>query len=177
MASFSGYSFMKIYPSLLLGALLIAAGCTTSPVNPHPAALGDITVNFKDPDKFSDARDSFSGQASQYYLDVLGKYLKEVASQRLNAGQKLEVTFTDIDLAGDIIPGQTTDIRVIKPIYIPRMDLTFTLRDAGGAVIKEGVRHLTDLNFQDNILPINQNEPLRYDKPLLANWVKQEFTP
>ncbi|MEO6993603.1 MAG: DUF3016 domain-containing protein, partial [Lacunisphaera sp.] len=110
------------------------------------------------------------------YLDELAKHLQNEAARRMTAGEKLTVTFTDIDLAGDILPGSINDIRVIKEIYTPKMDLSFKLVDSAGAVIKEGVRHLTDLSYMQTITPlIGQNEPLRYDKALLTNWVSKEF--
>jgi PBP1b-binding outer membrane lipoprotein LpoB len=166
---------MKALPSILLTAALFASGCQSFPHNANPAAITDITVNFQDPDKFTDVRDRSSGPASQYYLDELSKYLKENAAQRLTAGQKLTVTFIDIDLAGDIMPGRTDDVRTVKAIYIPRMHLRFQLTDASGAVISEGERRLSDLNFQQSITPINQSDPLRYDKQLLADWISREF--
>jgi hypothetical protein len=65
---------------------------------------------------------------------------------------------------------------VIKEIYTPKMNLHFQLLDSAGAVIKEGDRHLTDLNYMQTVTPlIRQNEPLRYDKSLLTNWVSKEF--
>ncbi len=166
---------MKIYSPLVLAAAFIVSGCQITPSNPNPAAVSDITVTFKDSDKFTDARDTANGPTSQYYLDELSKTLKEAAARQLTAGQKLTVTFTDIDLAGDITPGQLNDIRVIKAIYRPRMALTFKLQDASGAVLKEGDRTLMDMNYQQSIPPINQSEPLRYDKVLLTDWVKKEF--
>lgn len=165
------------YSTLILAAVIVAAGCQSTPQNSNPAKVGDITVNFQDQDSFTDARERSAGPTSQYYLDELSKYLKETAAMQLKAGEKLTVTFTDIDLAGDIPPGRTDDVRIVKDIYIPRMVLHFELKDAAGAVIKEGERRLSDLNFQMNARPlINQNEPLRYDKSLLENWVKKEFS-
>jgi hypothetical protein len=169
---------MKSYPVLLLTAALIAGGCQSTSTSSNHATPGDVTVNFQDPDKFDDVRETFAGGPSQYYLDVLSKHLKEVAARHLAPGQKLTVTFTNIDLAGDFIPGgrpERNDIRIIKDIYIPRMSLTFQLKDANGTVIKEGERKLSDLNFQNNISIIGRNEPLNYDKDLLDRWVEKEF--
>ena len=166
---------MKKYSFLILAAATFVGGCQTTPKNPNPAATSDITVNFKDSDKFTDVRESVSGPTSQYYLDELSKELKEDAARRLTAGQKLTVTFTDIDLAGDIPPGQLNDIRVIKSIYRPRMTLTFKLVDATGTVLKEGDRTLLDFSFMGNIPMGNQSDPLRYDKTLLSDWVNKEF--
>ena len=168
---------MKISPYLLFFTVFFAGGCQSIPGNPNPAAKSDVTVNFEESDKYTDVRDSVSGPTSQYYLDEIGKYLKGIAAERLTAGQKLVVTFTDIDLAGDITPGQLNDIRIIKAIYMPRMTLRFQLFDAGGAVIKEGERRLTDMDFQQNGNIIRRGEPLYYDKALIADWVRREFKP
>ena len=169
---------MKIYSCLLFAAALFAGGCQSTPDNTNPASTADITVNFQDSERYTDVRETANGSTSQYYLDELSKTLKESAARRLTAGQKLTVTFTNIDLAGDITPGRTDNVRIIKDIYMPRMALHFQLQDASGAVIKEGDRRLTDLNYQQSATPIvGLNEPLRYDKALLTNWVKTEFYP
>lgn len=164
------------YFCIAAAAALFAGGCQSSPVNPNPASKNDVTVNFTDPDKFTDVRDVVNGGPSQTYLDELASYVKEEAARRITAGQKLTVNFKDIDLAGDIPPGSIHDIRIIKEIYIPRMELHFQLADAAGAVISEGDRRLVDLNYMQNVRPaILQNEPLRYDKSLLDDWIRKEF--
>ncbi|MDB6114870.1 MAG: hypothetical protein JWQ83_1183 [Lacunisphaera sp.] len=167
---------MKTTPVLLVAAVLFAAGCQSTPANSNPALQADITVNYTSPDKFTDLRETSSGDASPYYMEQLTKHIKETAVLHLTAGQKLDVNFTDIDLAGDIRPGSIHDIRVIKEIYIPRMELHFRLTDAHGAVVKEGDRHLTDLSFQVNIsVGAERNDPLYYDKQLLTDWLNREF--
>ena len=167
---------MKTTPLLLLAAALCVAGCQSPPVNSNPARQADITVNYQDPDKFTDARDTATGPTSQYYLELLTKHIQETAAERLTAGQKLNITFTDIDLAGDIPPGSIHDVRIIKAIYIPRMELHFQLTNAAGAVLKEGDRHLADLNFQMNLTAnLDRNDPLLYDKQMLTDWINREF--
>ena len=42
------------------------------------------------------------------------------------------------------------------------------------AVIKEGTRRLRDLNFM-MALNVNREDPLRYDKNLLDDWLRKEF--
>ena len=161
---------------LTLGALLVGSQATAALSN-H-AAAADVTVVFQDSDKFTDARDSMGGQTNQAYLDILGKHLKEKASARLPAGQKLAVTFTDIDLAGDFLPGPRPGfdrVRIIKSIYIPRMKLSFQVLDATGKVVKEGQRSLSNLNFQEEANPIRLSEELYYDKELLSRWLSSEF--
>jgi hypothetical protein len=136
----------------------------------------NVTVTFKDSDKFTDARSSFGFATDEGYLEVLANHLKDVAGRKLAAGQKLEVTFTDVDLAGEFLPtGRPDQVRIVKEIFMPRQTLTFKLTDASGAVVKEGERQLTDLNFMSNLGIIGRSEPLFYDKALLTEWVRSEF--
>jgi hypothetical protein len=138
--------------------------------------VSNVTIAYKDSDKFTDARSSFGFGTDQGYLDTLSDHLKSVAAKHLTAGQKLEVTITDVDLAGEYIPTSRMDqVRIVKDIYRPRITLNFKVTDASGKVVKEGERTLTDLNFMSNISLIGRNEPLFYDKALLTDWVRKEF--
>lgn len=168
---------MKTTPILLLAAVLIAGGCQSAQTSSTPVKRDNVAVNFHEADKFTDVRESFGDSSSQHYLDLLSKHVQRTASALLPAGQKLTVTFTDIDLAGDFLPLQSSmqDVRVIKDIYLPHMSLSFKITDADGKVIKEGSRRLTDLNFMNNIGLVDRNQPLFYDKALLSRWVEQEI--
>jgi len=164
---------MKTRPLLLfLAAMAVSSVLTAADAKPSA-----VTVKFNEPDKFTDAASHFNGGTDKYYLETLTEHLQKVAARRLAAGQTLEVTFTDIDLAGDFIPSnpRLMDVRVIKDIYIPRMVLFFRLLDAEGKVVKEGERKLTDLSFMNNIGLVDRSLPLFYDKALLTDWVGKEF--
>ncbi len=165
---------MKTSTTLLLVAALAAGSVYAATADPKTS---NVTVSFHEADKFTDARSAFGSNTDQYYLDTLSDHLKKMAAKQLAAGQKLEVTINDIDLAGDFLPGNpnTQDIRIIKDIYVPRVKLTFKLLDAEGKVIKEGERKLSDLNFMGNIGLIDRDQPLFYDKALLTDWVRKEF--
>jgi hypothetical protein len=171
---------MKTTPLILLAALVLTAGCQTSaPVATPSVTKGNLTVNFPDSDKYMDCREDFNGPTSQHYLDIIAEHLQRVTAPRLAEGQKLAITFTDIDLAGDFQPGarpQMMDVRLIKEIYRPRMTLKFVLTGADGKTLKEGDRTLMDLNFMVNINITDRNDPLFYDKELLTAWVQKEFT-
>jgi hypothetical protein len=171
---------MKTTLLLLLATVLITAGCqsaATAPVATPSVTKGNLTVNFPDSDKYMDCREDFGGSTSQHYLDIITEHLQRVVSPRLADGQKLSVTFTDIDLAGDFLPGraQMQHVRVIKEIYRPRMVVKFVLTGADGKTIKEGDRTLTDLNFMTNIGISGRSDPLYYDKELLTQWAQDEF--
>lgn len=168
---------MKTTPILLLAAALIAGGCQSAQTSAAPAKPDNVTVEFQDADKFTDLRESFGSESSPHYLGVLRDHLQKEAVRYLAPGQKLAVTFTDVDLAGDFLPtsSRMQDVRIVKDVYLPRMALTFQLTDADGKVLKEGERRLTDLNFMNNLSIVDRNEALFYDKALLTDWMRKEF--
>lgn len=137
----------------------------------------NVTVTYQEPDKFTDVRSDVGGGTEERYLDELSAHLQKTAGRYLKDGQKLEVTITDIDLAGDFFPTRAdlSHVRIVKEIHIPKVALSFKLTDASGQVLKEGERRLSDMNFMNNIGLVDRNLPLFYDKALLTNWVEKEF--
>ena len=136
------------------------------------------TVTFSAPEKFTDVGDRFHADSErEATLAELRSYLILRAGSYLALGQKLTITVTDVDLAGDFEPwrgSQYDDVRIVRDIYPPRIDLTFRLTDADGKVVKEGKRELRDLAFMMK-LSIDQNDPLRFEKNLLDDWLREEF--
>ncbi len=163
----------------LIVAGILLAGCTTSTMTSrNGVAAADITVEFQNPDNFRDVRESLGGYTDENALAALRTYLQENAPARLQAGQKLRVNFTDIDLAGDFPGsggGQFDRVRLVKAIYIPRMVFSFEVTDAVGQIVKQGTRTLTDLNFQSAALRIGSDQQFFYDKMLLEKWLHDEF--
>ena len=141
-----------------------------------------VEVAFFEPAHFTDVRDSYpigSDQGRDATLAELKSYLVERALHCLAPGQKLTITVTDVDLAGDFEPwrgAQWGDVRVVRDIYPPCIELSFQLKDAEGTIVKSGKRTLRDLTFQMR-LSLNTDDPLRYDKGLLDDWLSAEFRP
>ncbi len=161
--------------SLLVAGLLLS-GCTT-PTN-NGAAATDIIVEFQNPENFQDCRDSLGGSPDKSALEALSTALKESARPHLKAGQKLRVTFTDVDLAGEFEPQaapQASHVRFIKSIYTPRQVLAFELTDATGTILRQGRRTLNNMDYQANALRIGSDQPYFYDKVLIQDWVHAEF--
>ena len=163
-------------PTLVALATMLLAGCATTAPQALPT---NVTVTYQDSDKFTDARPSFGSTTDQGYLDSLSEHVRRTAGQYVKPDQKLDVTVTDIDLAGDFIPTRAgmDQVRIVKDIYRPRMTLTFKLTGADGKVIKEGPRTLTDSFFMSTVDTINRDEPLFYDKEMLSTWLRDEFKP
>lgn len=170
---------MKPYHRLLCaiaGLLAVSSGWAA-----EPAAKSDgrAEVTFAHPEKFADVRSYYSenDKDRDALLDQLKEYIVLKSKTYVPEGQKLLVTVTDVDMAGDFEPWRgpaMQDVRVVKDIYPPKIDLEFKLVDAKGAVLKEGKRQLRDLAFQMKI-SINRDDELRYEKALLDDWLRDDF--
>src|SRR5882757_2328073 len=163
--------------ALLLG---LSAGGALLAAEIKPAS--PVTVVFTHPEKFTDVRDNMSDSDNElgreHYLPLLQEHLQQEGAARLASGQQLTITFSDIDLAGDFEPWrgmQFSDIRIIKDIYIPRLTFSFKLTGANGQVLKEGERKLQDLGYQMRLTRGFRDDPLRYEKDMLDDWLRDEL--
>jgi hypothetical protein len=162
---------------------LLAATCVPAfSADSTASAQADarVEVVYVNPDKFTDAKESqiMSERDRDGILSLLKEFVVERAEKLVPEDQKLTITISDIDMAGDFEPWrgpQFHDIRIVKEIYPPRINLTYKLTDAGGAVVKEGEKQLRDLSFQMSASPAFSNDSLRYEKALLDNWLRSEF--
>lgn len=164
---------------LLIASLLGVAGPFAVQAAPTPVDAR-AEVLFFEPEKFTDVKDSYmSADVDRTtYLDQIRDHLVSQAKHYVPDGHRLQVTFTDIDMAGDFEPWRGPrfdDIRIVKDIYPPRMDLKFRLTDAEGNVVKEGTRELRDLSFMMKIPMHSQSDTMRHEKALIDDWLRAEF--
>jgi len=110
------------------------------------------------------------------YLEQLREHLTRRAAAVLAAGERLSVSITEVDMAGEFDAWRppSDEARIVKDIYPPRIDLSFRLAADDGKVIKEGARTLVDPAF---MLGANRypDDPLRYEKALIDRWLEQEL--
>lgn len=136
-------------------------------------------VIFFEPEKFKDAADVDQGDVLRSgYLDELKTHVLNQAKSLVPAGYKLQVTFTDIDLAGEFEPwrGPSADrVRIVKEIYPPRIDLAFRITDAAGNVVSEGRRELRDNAFMMKLTMASRSDPLRHEKEMIDTWLHKEL--
>jgi hypothetical protein len=107
----------------------------------------------------------------------LGDYLVQRADRLLPEGQQLQVSIDNIKLAGAFEPWRgpdAQDIRFLKDIYPPSMDLHFRLLGADGKVVREGSANLRDLAYLQHTVPTSTDQ-LRYDKRMIDDWLRREF--
>lgn len=158
-------------------ALAFASAASAAP----QASDSRVQVDWTKPGDFSEAKQypgtGLGRESPDEWLTDLANHLRYRAERVLPQGDDLHVTFTNVQRAGTYEPWrgpQWDDVRIIKDIYPPRIDLTFTLTNATGGVVKEGKRELRDPAFlQRGIL--NESDPLRFEKRLLDDWLRSEF--
>jgi hypothetical protein len=157
--------------------VLLAVGwsaCSTSPnlkTVPPADPQSRVQVNFDHPENFTDAKTRAGNEFDPAVLEQLRAVLTQAAAPYVPAGRTLSITFTNIDLAGDLEPWhiRAHDVRIIKEIYPPHAAFTWVLKDAAGAVLREGSEQLTDLNFMSRA-SIGRGA-LFYDEEMLRDWV------
>jgi hypothetical protein len=157
----------------MLVAALVAASLAGHPAS---AAAAAAKVEFVKPESFTDVGPAHSPSSAADVLERLRDHLVRQAARALPDQQTLQVSITDVDLAGDFEPQQayTHEVRIVKNIYPPRIDLRFRLLDANGAVLKEGERMLRDPGF---LLHGGGDsaDSLRFEKSMIDRWLRAEF--
>lgn len=160
-----------------LGALLMAFVPVCALASGTSSAAPTVSVHYAHPQQFTEARKArMAGVFVQEdYLSILKKYIRKRAARILAPGQRLDITVTDVDLAGEYEPWlgpQMSRIRIIRDMYPPRIDLHFTLYAADGSVLRKGSRKLVGLGVMDSV-PASDQEPLRYEKALIDRWLQR----
>lgn len=178
---------LRLAPALL--AIGLAVGGCASTRSPDmlaadaPRALpasGPVGVAWNDPATFTELRNGSNRHeaARGNWLTELAGYMRKQAERKLAAGERLEITIVDVDRAGDYEPGRDVamyDTRILRDIYPPRMTVRFRHYGAGGAVLAEGERRMSDLAYLTGINPISSSDPLRYEKRMIDAWLRREL--
>ena len=143
-------------------------------------ADGPVTVSWTDPHAFSEirySRNRFEAERGDWVRGI-ARHLAKRAAGALGPGERLDVAITDIELAGDFEPGagRSDGVRIVRDIYPPRIDLSYTLYDASGDVIGSGERSLRDIGFlHRHAGTVGSGDPLRHEKRLVDAWVRDEL--
>ena len=155
---------MSIKATILLATMALAT---------IPARAGTVTVDFVHPEGFTDASLDGDGdmRSIQQVLTSIQATLETLAAKRLQPGQTLSVTMTDIDLAGRFEPWRPIghDVRIMRDVDPPRMVLDYRLMQ-DGRVQAAGHAALVDIDYLNDLPARLRNEPLAYDKAMLAHW-------
>ncbi|SHH82052.1 DUF3016 domain-containing protein [Pollutimonas bauzanensis] len=171
---------------LLLATGLLAAcampAAQTPPATQAPAqstAGAPVTVQFVNPSGLAEVRNN-PQQGDSYnkaWMDALSRHLEQRAPRYLAPDTHLLVQFTEIKLAGDYEPWRRAaldNVRIVRDIYPPRIDLNYQLTGSKGQTLKQGSSKLRDPAFLMQVRGY-PSDPLRYEKSMLDDWLQQEF--
>ena len=149
----------------LVPAVLMASGA---------AMAGTAEVTYEQPERFTDAG---RGEQVPSVQKTLTEALQHLAAQGLPASQTLKVTITDIDLAGEIPPGQVrlTETRVMgRNADWPRIHLRYSLQD-GDRVVAQGSETLSDMSYLMRSSFLSGSGDLPYERRMLGEWFSDRF--
>lgn len=186
---------MNLRPALIFLALTLsgatlatAAGSASARIRTvtdpdAPRALpeqGPVSVSWEDPANFTEIRYSLNKYESRRgdWVEQLAQHLRERAEKRLPPGEQLQVNITDIDRAGAYEPWrgvQFYDTRFILDIYPPRMTFAYRRIGAGGDVLAEGERKISDMGYLMTSNPYFTSDTLRYEKAMIDRWISREL--
>jgi hypothetical protein len=159
-------------------AAFVAASATVFAAEKVAKTDEKTQVVFSHPEKFADVQDAYNSDTGRdALLNQIADYIKQRSKSYIPDGQQLLITVTDVDLAGDFEPWhsqQMQDVRVVKDVYPPKIDLEYKLVGPDGVVMKEGKRQLRDLAFMMKI-SINRDDSMRFEKALIDDWLRSDF--
>jgi len=155
-------------------ALIVITGCAAA----ADESVSRVSVAFVEPEKFTDARRAELEPTSSGVLRELEKFLIETGARYVPESMRLNIRVTNVDLAGDfeLFRGPQADqVRIIKGLYPPHIVLEFEVVDSTAKVVKSGKRDLTDIDYQlRSVYP--REDYLRYEKDILRDWLRAEFS-
>ena len=139
------------------------------------ASAGTVQVDFIVPTSYADAgRTLAEAQANR---DTLGRYLQSLGGRYLAAGEALKIDVLDIDLAGTVRPFRRAngDLRITRgSADYPRIKLRYSFV-SGDKVVSSGEETVSDLNYLGHTANYANEDPLRFEKRMLADWFKARF--
>ncbi len=138
------------------------------------AAKSEVTwkdyKSYRDIDEGNEGRKQFRERTFKEFEKHFAKL-----AETLPEDQVLKIEVTDVDLAGDTHAAGINRVRIIKDLYIPRMDFSYQLIDNKNKVVLADEVKLKDMNFMTNISLKYRSKPLGYEKVMLDDWFEDTF--
>jgi hypothetical protein len=164
----------KLLSTTLAAAAL--AGATTVYSYTETPANGSVTIEFNEPQSYTDFKLTPAGTESQrdYLVRTMRQEINRAVNKYLPPGYQLTIRINDVDMAGEFRPefGPDADtIRIMRAIDPPRVKLEYALADADGNVIASGNETLTDMAYTWKVRQPNDSEISR-EAELVKNLVR-----
>lgn len=151
----------------IVAGVLLAAGL--------PVAQAEVSVSFVAPERY---RDIGGYGDEERNFRALERHLKQQGGRCLSQGQSLELKVFDVDLAGreEWWHRGGYNLRVMRDISWPRIDLAYVWHDAAGHVLGQGRESVSDMNYLwRSAFVRHDSDVLPYEKAMLRDWFGQRF--
>jgi len=159
-----------------MGIRSLAAGVGCLAALANTGAKGELSVEFLlAPHGYVDA--GTYGRDTKRHLAVIEDHLARLATRCLAQGESLNIRVLSLDLAGrhEWWHGPTFDLRVMRDITWPRMELDYIWRDPAGNLLGEGRELVADMNYLWRSPYASRNDELPYEKSMLSEWFERRF--
>lgn len=139
---------------------------------PQAQAAGPVQLSFVQPEQFIDiGRSSFD---REHNLRVLATHFQRLG-QALPEGQQLQIEVLDVDLAGEVWPRASQEVRVMRGgLDWPRISLRYTLK-AGETVLAQGEDRLSDASYLFPRRRALEHQPLPFERRMVDTWFQERF--
>ena len=137
----------------------------------------EVSIVWQEPEKFQDIEAGnlmAQKRFQQEVIDELGRYIKEAADTYLPDSYHLNITVTDVDLAGDVeffFTRFPEGVRIMHDLYFPSIAFTYELIDGKGGVRASG-QEIGDMGFQFAGSRDITNAPFGYEKRMIDKWFR-----
>lgn len=164
---------MKKLLTIILAMVL--ASCSNTTVEPKTVSATDglATVNLVNPHDFSDIETGNLSIQSDFEQSVADKLAEALADHFKESGMTIDITFSDIDLAGET-RFNTQEIRILKDVYIPRMSFEYVIKDAAGNVKLADKVDIKDMGYlSKRLVGREANDSIGYDTRMLIEYFEE----
>lgn len=161
--------------ALASGALLLLTA--------QASTAAQVEVTWENPKEYTDVKPANESRKHfrKRVFRNLDEHFAEMA-ERLPEDHMLQITVTDVDLAGQVWPASFvgigsggSDVRLVKRVDIPRMEFSYKLVDGSKQVVQESEVKIKDMGFQERTTSLYRDDPFRYEKQMLKDWFRDEF--
>ncbi|MDP5212783.1 DUF3016 domain-containing protein [Pseudoalteromonas tunicata] len=149
--------------------------CALALTTPLITWAGEANVAWGNLKDFRDVRPSNETRGG-YHKRIQNQFEQHFASlaEQLPQGYKLGIKITNIDLAGDVNFSGTRELRIVKPIFFPKVEFNYVLTDNSGKLIDKADVSLKDMGFMDK-MKLGRDEEFYYEKRIISDWFSGEL--
>lgn len=141
------------------------------------AHAGDAKLKWGNLDNFTDVspgyelKDAFRERLMKEFGLVFSNF-----SKKLPDGYQLDVTVSDVDLAGDVRPSMSSanHIRFMTTIYWPRMKFHYELRNDKNEVVSAGDEELRDMDYLGRVRIPSGQTSFEYEEKMISDWFRKQ---